>query len=193
MSRAAAVAAVGVDVRVGRGCSCHIWTGRTCDIEDARSKLSTGIIVVSTLTTPCLAATEAVPVAASTSAVACYTHLLGLRRSLAVHTSLSSFSLALRALISDYYSTVPFSDVVRAWMTGKGPQRLQSMTTAELLEMQRVYGTDGQPDNSNATPISAADYRQRVLDWLTEWDVERALFLFGCRYVMAAGGCAGRR
>ena len=98
------------------------------------------------------------------------------------HTSLSSFALALRALMCYYYSSVPFSDVVHAWITGKGPQRLQSMTNAELMEMQRVYGEDGLGGDSDSdiTYVSAADYRESVLAWLKEWDVERALFLFGC-------------
>ena len=97
------------------------------------------------------------------------------------HTSLSSFALALRALLCEYYSSVPFSDVVHAWMTGRGQQRLQSMTNAELMEMQRVYGPDGLSGTSDAADVSAGEYRELVLKWLKQWDVERALFLFGCR------------
>ena len=97
------------------------------------------------------------------------------------HTSLSSFSLALRALICDYYSRVPFSDVAHAWLTGKGTQRLQAMTDAELMEMQRVYGKDGLGGNiSNTTSVSAATYPKCVLQWLGQWDVQRKLFLYGC-------------
>ena len=97
------------------------------------------------------------------------------------HTSLSSFALALRALMCDYYGSVPFSDVVHAWLTGKGSQQLQSMTNAGLMEMQRVYGTDGLGGDNGAAAVSAAQYRERVLEWLERWEVERSRFLFGCR------------
>ena len=97
------------------------------------------------------------------------------------HTSLSSFSLALRALLCDYYSSVPFSDVAHAWLNDKAPQRLQVMTDEEVRSMQRVYGKDGLGSRNDAKHVSAAEYRQRVVEWLNEWEVERALFLFGCR------------
>ena len=111
------------------------------------------------------------------------------------HTSMAAWSTVLRSVVCEYYGRVEFSHLTQAWREGRGAEVVKELKAEEVAELRRLVGEDGRGGGKVAEgrgkrrlTFSDEEYRQKLVEWMAEFEVGREGFVLGCSVLHRLAG-----